>query len=80
MGSVQDHAYRGTAGWRYAAPPDSATISKSVSFPGSTTAAKKAEIFALAGIEIGGRRARDLQVYDERFYQRLLPDGNFGVR
>ena len=41
MGSVQDHAYRGTAGWRYAAPPDSATTSKSVSFPGSTTAAKR---------------------------------------
>ena len=77
MGSVQDHAYRGAAGWRYAAPPDSATISKSVSLPGSTGAARRvATIFALAGIEIGGRRPWDLQVYDERFYQRLLSDGS----
>jgi len=73
MGSVQNHAYRGAAGWRYAASPDSATISKSVSLPGSTGAARRvATIFALAGIEIGGRRPWDLQVYDERFYQRLL--------
>jgi hypothetical protein len=33
-------------------------------------------MFALAGIEIGGRRSWDLQVYDERFYQRLLSDGS----
>lgn len=75
MGSVQNHAYRGMAGWRYAAPPNSATTS--VARRGSTAAAKKvAEIFALAGIEIGGRRPWDLQVYDERFYQRLLSDGS----
>ena len=77
MGSVQSHAYRRTAEWRYAAPPDSATTPKSVAHRGSTAAAKKvAEIFALAGIEIGGRRPWDLQVYDERFYQRLLSDGS----
>jgi len=35
-----------------------------------------ADIFALAGIEIGGRRPWDVHVYDERFYQRLLSDGN----
>jgi cyclopropane-fatty-acyl-phospholipid synthase len=70
MGSWQNHAYRGTAGWRYATPADS-------SVRGPTAAEKKvAEIFALAGIEIGGRRPWDLQVYDERFYQRLLSDGS----
>jgi cyclopropane-fatty-acyl-phospholipid synthase len=77
VGSGQSHAYRGTAEWRYAAPPDSATAPKSVAPRGSTAAAKKvAEIFALAGIEIGGRSPWDLQVYDERFYQRLLSDGS----
>ena len=77
MGSLQSHAYRRTAEWRYAAPPESATASRSVAPRGSTAAAKKvAEIFALAGIEIGGRRPWDLQVYDERFYQRLLSDGS----
>jgi cyclopropane-fatty-acyl-phospholipid synthase len=77
MGFVQNHAYRGTAGWRYAVPPDSATTPKSV---GSTAAAKKvAEIFALAGVEIGGRRPWDLQVYDQRYYQRLLSDGSLAA-
>jgi hypothetical protein len=41
---------------------------------------KVAEIFALAGIETGGRRPWDLQVCEEHFYQRLLSNGNFGVR
>ena len=77
MGSVQSHTYRRTAEWRYAAPPESATAPRSVATRGPTAAAKKvAEIFALAGIEIGGRRPWDLQVYDERFYQRLLSDGS----
>ena len=77
MGSVHNHAYRGTAEWRYAAPPDSATTPKPVAHQGSTAAAKKVtEIFALAGIGIGGPRPWDLQVYDERFYQRLLSDGS----
>jgi cyclopropane-fatty-acyl-phospholipid synthase len=34
-----------------------------------------ADVFALAGIQIGGSRPWDLQVHDERFYQRLLLGG-----
>jgi cyclopropane-fatty-acyl-phospholipid synthase len=77
MGSAQNDAYRGTEEWRYAAARGPATSPKAVPLRGSTAAAKRvAEIFALAGIEIGGRRPWDLQVYDERFYQRLLSDGS----
>jgi cyclopropane-fatty-acyl-phospholipid synthase len=77
MGSVSNNAYRSTARWRSATLPDSATSPKSGSSPGSTAAAKKvAEIFALAGIEIGGRRPWDIQVHDDRFYQRLLSYGS----
>ncbi len=76
MSSASNHAYRGTAGWRYAAPPDSANRRGSSAARGSTAAAKKvAKIFAAAGVEICGRRRWDIQVYDERFYQRLLSDG-----
>src|ERR1019366_7956120 len=75
MDSVQNRPYRDTAGWRYDAP-DSA-ISKVVSPPELTAEAKKvAEIFALADVEIGSRRPWDLQVYDDRFYQRLLSGGS----
>ncbi len=76
MSSASNHACRGTAGWRYAAPPDSANSQNPITRRGSTAAAKKvAELFTLAGIEIGGRRSWDLEVNDERFYQRLLSDG-----
>ena len=77
MGSAQNRAYRGMAGWRYASPPASTVPSKSIARRGSTAAAKKvAEMFAAAGIEIGGHRPWDIQIYDERFYQRLLSDGS----
>jgi cyclopropane-fatty-acyl-phospholipid synthase len=77
MGSVQRHAYRGTGEWPYATKQNSAAAPKPVVPLGSTAAAKEvAKIFALAGIEIGGRKPWDLQVYDERFYQRLLSDGS----
>ncbi len=47
---------------------------------GSTAAAKKnAELFALAGIEIGGAKPWDLQVHDERFYPRLLAEGELAA-
>ncbi len=77
MGIVRSHAYSGTAKWRPAAPPDSATTPKPVA-PGGLTAAAidVAKILAPAGIKIGGRRPWDLQVYDGRFYQRLLSDGS----
>jgi cyclopropane-fatty-acyl-phospholipid synthase len=46
----------------------------------STAAAKKvAEIFAVAGIQVGGDRPWDLQVHDERFYERLLSDGSLAA-
>ena len=38
-----------------------------------------AEVFALAGIQIGGRRPWDLQVHDERFYARLLAGGDLAA-
>ena len=42
-------------------------------------ARKVAEIFALAGIAIGGERPWDLQVHDERFYPRLLSEGSLAA-
>jgi cyclopropane-fatty-acyl-phospholipid synthase len=77
---VQGHAYRGTEEWRYAAPPNSGASPHLVPPRGSTAEAKKvAEIFALAGIEIGGGNPWDLRVHDERFYQRLLADGSLAA-
>jgi cyclopropane-fatty-acyl-phospholipid synthase len=65
---------RKSAGRVAAAPP------RLVTPRGSTAAAKKvAEIFAFAGIEVGGDRPWDLQVHDERFYQRLLSDGSLAA-
>ncbi len=69
MGATQNNAYRSTTRWRYEASPYFAV-------PKSAAAKKVAEIFALAGIEIGGSRPWDLQVYDQRFYQRLLSGGS----
>lgn len=77
MGSVQRYAYRGTGEWPCANNPDFAAPPKPIVRPGSTAAAKEvAKIFALAGIDICGRNPWDLQVYDDRFYQRLLWDGS----
>jgi cyclopropane-fatty-acyl-phospholipid synthase len=36
------------------------------------------ELFAEAGIEIGGNRPWDFTVHDSRFYRRLLSDGSLG--
>jgi cyclopropane-fatty-acyl-phospholipid synthase len=80
MGSAQIHAYREPAEWRDSSPPEPASARKPIVARTSTAAAKKvAEIFALAGIEIGGGRPWDLQVHDERFYQRLLSDGSLAA-
>jgi cyclopropane-fatty-acyl-phospholipid synthase len=38
-----------------------------------------ARLFARAGIEIGGGRPWDLQVHDERLYDRLLADGDLAA-
>jgi cyclopropane-fatty-acyl-phospholipid synthase len=36
------------------------------------------DLFAAAGIEIGGARSWDIRVHDARFYLRLLSDGSLG--
>jgi cyclopropane-fatty-acyl-phospholipid synthase len=38
-----------------------------------------AEVFSLAGIQIGGRRPWDLQIHDDRFYARLLAGGDLAA-
>ncbi len=37
------------------------------------------KLFALADVKINGSRPWDIQVHDERFYQRVLSDGALGV-
>ena len=36
-------------------------------------------LLAAANIEVGGGRAHDIQVHDERFYDRLLAEGSLGA-
>ncbi len=80
MDSAQNHAYRGVAKWDYHAPQSSATAPRSVAPPASTATARKvADLFGLAGIEIGGGRPWDLQVRDRRFYKRLLSGGSLAA-
>jgi cyclopropane-fatty-acyl-phospholipid synthase len=77
MASVQSHPYCGVAERQIGAPPNSATAPSSIVHRPATAAAKKvAEIFGLAEIEIGGDRPWDLQVYDERFFEKLLSGGS----
>ncbi len=41
---------------------------------------KKAEwLLSLADVEIGGERPWDLQVHNEKFYQRVLAEGSLGL-
>jgi len=47
--------------------------------PGSATGRKLAGILALAGIQVNGSRPWDIQVHDERFYQRVLWGGSLGA-
>jgi cyclopropane-fatty-acyl-phospholipid synthase len=80
MDSAQDQAYRRVAKWDYRTPQNSAAVRKSSASQTSAAAARKVtELFALAGIEIGGRRPWDLQVYDDRFYKRLLSGGSLAA-
>jgi cyclopropane-fatty-acyl-phospholipid synthase len=59
--------------------PDSISPPPSIAHRASAAAAKIEEIFAAAGIKIGGSNPWDLQVHDERFYQRLLSGGELAA-
>ncbi len=47
--------------------------------PRSAAGRKFAEIFSKAGILVNGGRPWDLRVHDERFYNRVLSEGNLGA-
>ncbi len=80
MSSPRTGLYRSPAEQPTANPPNSASPRLSTVPRPSTAAARKvAEVFSLAGIEIGGRRPWDLQVHDERFYARLLAGGDLAA-
>jgi cyclopropane-fatty-acyl-phospholipid synthase len=80
MSSPRSSLYRGLAEQPSASLPISASPARSTVPGGSTAAARKvAEVFSLAGIEIGGHRPWDLQVHDERFYPRLLAGGDLAA-
>lgn len=38
-----------------------------------------AEVLSIADIQINGERPYDIQVYDDRFYERVLRDGSLGL-
>jgi len=40
---------------------------------------KARNLFAGADIEINGKRAWDIQIFDDRFYKRLFAKGSLGV-
>jgi len=64
----------------YAISRDSSAPLRSTALRGSSAAEKRmAELFDIAGIEIGGSNPWDLQVHDPRLYQRLLSDGDLGA-
>jgi cyclopropane-fatty-acyl-phospholipid synthase len=80
MSSPRTGLYRDPEEQPSASPPISASPALPTAPRGSTAAARKvAEVFSLAGIEIGGRRPWDLQVHDERFYPRLLAGGDLAA-
>ena len=80
MSSPRSSLYRGLAEQPSTSPPIPASPALSIVPRGSTAAARKvAEVFSLAGIEIGGHRPWDLQVHDERFYPRLLTGGDLAA-
>ena len=68
MSSVQGQINRGTLDWRYAQPSHS-----------TAEATQVKELFALAGVTMDGRNPWDLQVYDSRFYRRLLSGGTLAA-
>ncbi len=78
MSTAGNHTDRGMAKWDCARPHFG--ISRPVASPGPTRTAKKVvELFALAGVEIGGGNPWDLQVHDDRFYARLLSGGSLAA-
>lgn len=80
MSSPRSDLYRHRAEQPPVNPPNSFSPALIAVPRGATHAARKvAEVFALAGIQIGGRRPWDLQVHDERFYARLLAGGNLAA-
>ena len=80
MGSPRSSLYRAPAEQPTASPPKPTSSVPFIAPRGATFAARKvAEVFALAGIQIGGRRPWDLQVRDERFYARLLAGGDLAA-
>lgn len=40
---------------------------------------KLIKLLALADVKVGGNRPQDIQVHDERFYDRVFSDGSLGV-
>ena len=40
---------------------------------------KVSSLLSAAGIEIGGARPFDMQVHDERFYERVMAEGSLGA-
>src|ERR1035437_364566 len=80
MSSPRSSLYRDPAEQPSAIPPNSPFPALSIVPRGSTAAARKVtEVFALAGIRIGGPQPWDLQVHDERFYARLLAGGDLAA-
>jgi len=59
--------------------PDSTSPPRPTAHRASAAATKIAELFAAAGIKIGGSNPWDLQVHDDRFYQRLLSGGELAA-
>lgn len=47
--------------------------------PGGGASTRVAEILELAGIQVNGSEAWDMQVHDERFYRRVLAEGSIGL-
>src|SRR6185436_16503900 len=45
----------------------------------SSSARRMTDILASAGIEVNGRQPWDLRVRDERFFERVLAQGNLGA-
>ncbi len=80
MSFAPGNAYSEPAKRSCATPPDCDSASLSI-VPRSPTAAERqvAELLGHAGVRIGGDRPWDLQVYDDRFYQRLLSGGGLAA-
>jgi cyclopropane-fatty-acyl-phospholipid synthase len=80
MSSPRSSLYRAQAEQPSAIPPNSPfPVPRAVPRASTAAARKVAEVFSLAGIEIGGHRPWDLQVHDERFYPRLLAGGDLAA-